>query len=327
MAFPVKTPAKLPMRIHQAGEHLIVRCIAPAQMDWSAPFFRDAVPASPQAHAIDAFSAWQDRQPACDPDYSDLALIFHVSRCGSTLLARNVAATGQAIVLSEPPFFSALHGRHDAIPTQEEALRISLLLLEPWRRWAKGQGKRLVLKLSSELNPFMPLLCESMPGAHRVALYREPLPVLESLDRKRMARLQHEAASMAPGLVGERDRGENDPYLIAAVNRYVASLRAMSLARDDLGLVAYQHLAAQYPQVLAGLGLNPGSAPDWSGTINAKARGEAINRPYQPVPPEQLERFARAHAPLLAIAATSYERFCASLHAHSIKNANCQEAK
>lgn len=305
--------AKLPMRVQQAGAHLVVRLIDPERLDWTAPFFRNAVPASSDAHAMEVFDAWQGRQPSCDPDYSDLGLIFHVSRCGSTLLARNVAATRQAIVLSEPPFFSALHGRYAAIPMQEDALRISLLLLEPWRRWAKGQGKRLVLKLSSQLNPFMQILREAMQGAHCVALHRAPLPVLESLDRKRMLRLQEEAVSIRPGLMDALGQLDDDPYLIAAANRYITSLEAMELARGAARIIGYEDLAARYPQVLASLGLSSAAAPEWSGTINAKAQGKGIHTPYLPVSPDQLARFKDAHLPLLALAEARYQRFCAGL--------------
>ncbi|VVS97053.1 conserved hypothetical protein [Erythrobacter sp. EC-HK427] len=299
------------MRLQAAGAHLLVRMVEPEALDWSAPFFRDAVPADAAAQSMQPYAAWKAAQNPPDPDYSDVAIIAHVARCGSTLLARNIAANDRTVVLSEPPFFAALHGRLGQLASEREALDAALAILASWRGWAKARGKRLVLKLSSQLGPFLPLLHRQMPGARFVLLHRDPLPVLESLARKRTSRLRAEAEGEGAGILPELEGLDADRYLLAAASSYLRAITAMGVLADKAPCIAYADLAARYPEICRALGLDPADAPPWNGAINAKARGQARHTPYTPVPTAELDAFAAAHPALLARLQGDYHRLCA----------------
>ncbi|MBB3034361.1 sulfotransferase family protein [Alteriqipengyuania lutimaris] len=294
-------PAHLPVYVEQPGRHLFVSMADPAAMDAAAPFFREGLPRDARDRSMAPLAQWLPRQVAPQPDYSDISVIFQVSRCGSTLLARNIAQHEDALVLSEPPFFAALHGRFAAIEQGPAAMRVSLAMLEPWRLRAKAMGKRLVLKLSSSLNPFMPALLEAMPGARALALHREPLAVLESLDRSPSVSLRAQGERQPSALLPELRPLEEDRSLLIAADRYIRSVSAMQTAPDTVLRVDYDDLADAYPDILDHLGLDRHGGPRWSSAGDAKARWVGQAREYTPAPGERLAGFAARHADLLAI--------------------------
>lgn len=306
MDLSVIDPAYLPVHLEQAGRHLFVLMADPSAMDYAAPFFREGLPRDARDRSMAPLAQWLPRQVAPQPDYSDISVIFHVSRCGSTLLARNIAQREDALVLSEPPFFAALHGRFPAVKRGPAAMRLSLAILEPWQLRAKALGKRLVLKLSSGLNPFMHALLEAMPGARAIALHREPLAVLESLDRNPSVSLQAEAKRQSCAVLPELRTLEDDQSLLIAADRYIRSLSVMQSAPDTVMRVDYQDLADAYPGILDHLGLDRRCGPRWSSAGDAKARWGGDARDYTPVTSEGLARFAARHADLLALARGHY---------------------
>src|ERR1700722_13069754 len=92
---------------------------------------------------IDALAALDDA-PALDPT----ALIFHLSRCGSTLLSRLLSMSPGTLVVSEPaPVNTLLLGDPKAVAplTQVEALR---LLVRALGRCRFGDEHRYIVKLT-----------------------------------------------------------------------------------------------------------------------------------------------------------------------------------
>jgi hypothetical protein len=100
-----------------------------------------------------------------------VGMIFHMSRCGSTLVSRAFAALPCATVLSEPqPFDQILQcGASNGEKIQ-------------WLRWLAGAfaGDRLIVKFDAWHAPYLPLIQEAFPESPWVFVSRNPLEVLAS---------------------------------------------------------------------------------------------------------------------------------------------------
>ena len=160
---------------------------------FTAPFFEDSL----------ASQAVQDRRVCTTPlsALDDLpesvppaAFIFHVSRCGSTLLTQALATLPQCIVMSEPPALDAffrLHHRHPEHSGGTHTLRRLVAALGQKRHPAE---RHLVIKFDCWHLPWIPFVQAAFPGTPIVFLYREPSEVLASHRRQR-------GRQMVPGLI------------------------------------------------------------------------------------------------------------------------------
>ncbi|MCC7601235.1 sulfotransferase family protein [Janthinobacterium sp. FW305-129] len=120
--------------------------------------------------------------------------IFHVSRCGSTLLSRLLASLPQCIVMSEPPVIDSLlrlyHDSGDAAACIT-LLRQAILALGQRR---SGAETHLVIKLDCWHIHSLDLLRQAFPATPCLFVYREPLAVLASHQRQR-------GPQMVPGML------------------------------------------------------------------------------------------------------------------------------
>jgi len=303
-------PTLLPYLFKRAGRHNLVQMIDPERFDWSQGFFKLALPGDHPADGLVPFDDWLEAQGAHEGNFDNVSAIFHVSRCGSTLLSQNIKATNQAFVLSEPPFFRILRHQMDGTIDYETAVRACLAMLQAWRRWALTRAPRLLVKFNSQLHLDHRALFEGMPGAKFLFLYREPLSVLESLDRGTPSYLRREAAQGRIELIKEFAEIVADPIVLAGANRYCTALEIFSsITRDDLLKIEYPDLPGQYSKILRHLGFDETTAPAWSAKHNAKSDQRDGPKPYQPVSPERLAQFANNNTKLLAIAERHFRRF------------------
>lgn len=302
----------LPVILKRLGNHNIVRLARPDVIDLSQPFFWHGVPDKGDGLGIAAFDDWLAAQPEPDADLSDFGAIFHVSRCGSTLLSRNIREIDQAVVLSEPPFFRILGHRMWDTVDDDTARRACLAMLDAWRKWARSQGKPLVIKFSSYLNRQLSILLQLLEGARFVFLYREPLGVLESLDRKAPEFIKRDAAQENSRLLPSLRSIDADARLLIATDGYCRALQAFGAIRNDsLLCVEYSQLERRYDDILRHLMLDPEKAEGWSDKLDAKAivRDGDQPRPYIPVSQQRLEQFGKANAEVLEVARTQYRDF------------------
>ena len=140
--------------------------------------------------------------------------IFHVSRCGSTLLCQMLSHDPENIVLAEPEPLDSLFrigqacGKHN--------LELVRALVFALARKRNAQAKRCVLKLDSWHVEFAPVLRAAFPEVPWLLLYREPSEVLAS-------NLQVPSSQMIPGSIAHVPAGMS---LLEAVQmthqRYVA---------------------------------------------------------------------------------------------------------
>jgi hypothetical protein len=156
----------------------------------SKPFnrlFRTSTP-------IDALPGWLRRHPGLAPT----GFIFHMSRCGSTLVSQMLAAIPGNIVVSEAgpidTVVQARHARPDLGHDQQAA----------WLRWMidalgqprDGAERHFFVKLDSWHALALPLFRRAFPTVPWIFLYRDPVEVLVSQLRQRGIHMVH-------GLTGE----------------------------------------------------------------------------------------------------------------------------
>jgi hypothetical protein len=167
---------------------------------FTEPFFDHTVQAAMQEPftllfrhqlPLDSLIGWQELSPGPAP----AGFIFHMSRCGSTLVSQMLAALPGHIVLSEPPPLDALL-RTDRWRA-DDGQRIAWL-----RAWLGIMGRprngerSLFVKLDAWHVFDLPLLRRAFPDTPWIFLYRNPVEVMVSA-------IGNPGMHLVPGLIGE----------------------------------------------------------------------------------------------------------------------------
>jgi hypothetical protein len=218
------------------------------------------------------------------PGLAPAGIVLHASRCGSTLVARALAAVDEHIVHSEPPpldFLLRTVRRHypDLDPAHQDLwLRA---LLSAWGQARRGPERRLFIKADAWHIADLPVIRRVWPDTPLVFLYRDPVEILVS-------QLREPAQYMIPGLLGLDLLGLPPTQAVAmAPAEYCARMlgalfaHAADHAHDpQLRLVNY----AELPDALSGaIARSFGLDEDWSGrpAVREALRRDA-KRPGQP---------------------------------------------
>lgn len=214
---------------------------------FTQPFFRDDLttqPAPDRRACLTPWAALDDLPESVAPT----AFVFHVSRCGSTLLMQTLATLPQCVVMSEPPVLDAffrLHHRDPARSGGEHALRQLIAALGQMR---DARERHFFVKFDSWHLPWVPFLRRAFPQTKFLFLYRDPRQVLASHRR-------HRGPQMVPGLLDmslldERLRdgaleplapGDLDGHTIHVLEHLLDAAGEMA-ASADLMLVNYEQL-------------------------------------------------------------------------------------
>ena len=129
----------------------------------------------------DVLVDWQKEIDEVEPT----AFIFHISRCGSTLISQMLGIQPSNIILSEVPFFDDLlrYGKkHDCMPAILPQLKAAVALYGANR---SGKYKQLFIKTDSWHIHFYKKLRALYPAVPFFLLYRKPDEVLRSQQKKR----------------------------------------------------------------------------------------------------------------------------------------------
>jgi hypothetical protein len=125
-----------------------------------------------------ALETWLPTVPTLAPS----GFIFHMSRCGSTLVARMLAALAETIVISEAdPIDVVVRAREQRPDLGEEEhgnwlKQIVAALGQP----RDGRERHLFVKLDSWHSAALPLFRRAFPSTPWVFVYRDPVEVLVS---------------------------------------------------------------------------------------------------------------------------------------------------
>ena len=181
------------------------------------------------------------------PGLRPTGFIFHMSRCGSTLLSQMLAALPENIVLSEAGPIDDILRAHFRNPGVTEEQRVKwlqwLVAVLAWRR--HPAERNVFIKFDCWHVMYLPLIQRAFPGVPWIFLYREPIEVMASAQKQLGGQMI--PGVLAPGLFGW------DPATVAGMTLYeyaarvLAKLCESALARAQAGegkLVNYRQLPA-----------------------------------------------------------------------------------
>ena len=239
------------------------------------PFFFDSLKGIELNCCKTSFSALDEFEEALAP----AAFVFHMSRCGSTLLCQLFSRLDSFSVLSEPPAVDFFLREHHARPGAETTLR-KLIAALGQKRFAAEQ--RFLLKLDSWHIEHLPLFRKAYPEVPFIFIYRQPGEVMASHRRQR-------GRQMVPGLVdmpgfdpGELAPGDLDGYAERVLRHF---LNEALKHRGELVLMNYSQLpGVVWNQLLDILGID--AASDVVEAMQSRAGSHSKNGEKFSVDPE-----------------------------------------
>ena len=243
----------IPIRIDWRGQGPEVDWCYLGSRTFREPFFDHTI----RNHLRDPFNA-SSRKRTGIQDLVEIALrrphvplaglVFHMSRCGSTLVSRSLALNPKHLVLSEPPPIDELLAlKQFGIPDDVRILWLQALV-SALGQPRSGQEEALFIKLDSWHIHELPLFAQAFPGVPWIFVYRDPLEVLVSHHRLR-------GMQMAPGqLPPARLQLElADIQLPLDLDRFCAKVIGNFCRSAAQFLPRYQGRAINYRELPAGL--------------------------------------------------------------------------
>lgn len=231
-------PAWLPAAIVEAPTGLAIDWFYLGDNELREPFFDDSIR---RGRCMPISRLIRHRTPLAalpeaigDAGAVPDGLIFHLSRCGSTLVAQMIAAVPGTVVASEPaPFDGVLQYAHGATDQPIE-LRLALV-----RAMAAALGRRagggagFVIKLDSWHTQALPLLAQAFPQTPWIFQYRDPIDIMVSQFRQRgFQTVRGGIGQSVFGLTGEGLSEEE--YCALLLERTCAPILAADRARGLL---------------------------------------------------------------------------------------------
>jgi hypothetical protein len=227
------------------------------------PFFGDSLAAASRRPLtrllgfetpLGELDAWADAVSARPPD----GLIFHMSRCGSTLVAQMLAGSPANTVVSEAAPLDAvaqLDRRFPAIDPKAQAQLLRSMAAVLGQALSPDQTRSFI-KLDSWHGLAWPLFRRAFPGTPWVFLYREPSEVMVSQMRLRGA--QTVPQLVPASLFGLEPGGGAEAYCAQVLGRICDGALEAFAGGNGL-LVNYDQLpGALFTHILPHLGVRCG---------------------------------------------------------------------
>ena len=229
-------------------------------------------------------------------------LIFHMSRCGSTLVAQMLAALEGSIVVSEAEPIDDVLGAHRTDPAVTDEWRAERLrwIVTALGRSVPGDPRRFVLKLDSWHLLDLPIIRRAFPGVPSLMIYREPVEVLVSHERELgWMMVPIHAQRLLALTVDEATQLPREDYRARILERFLGAM----LCEDDPAcrLVNYVELpGAAVESIPRWFGIDLGSRDR---SVMAAAAIRDAKQPFQEHAPDSEEKQRRAGAAIRTAAA------------------------
>jgi hypothetical protein len=166
---------------------------------------------------IETLAAWLKTRPHLEPS----GFIFHMSRCGSTLVSQMLAALPSNIVVSEASPIDTVVQANRWRPELSEDRQAGWLhsIIGALGQKRSGNEQRYFVKLDCWHTLALPLFRRAFPAVPWVFLYRDPVEVLVS-------QLRMPGTQMIPGGVGPNLYGLERSYGPGSAEDYYAQVLA-----------------------------------------------------------------------------------------------------
>ena len=251
----------VPIRLFWQGpEPLVEWCYLGCQR-FTHPFFDSTIQLALQSpfnglfrhHTTMATLAdWCRRSPGMKPS----GFVFHMSRCGSTVVSQMLASTVENVVISEAGPIDALARAHLRAPAMPLEKRVAWLtwMVSALGQQRSGSEKQYFIKFDARTTFELPLLRLAFPYVPWIFLYRDPVEVLVSLVARPsnmttpgmgdnlLGLPPHEIADMAIEDYAARILG----LLCETAIRQFPDKRAMLVNYNQVPQVAWQQLAGHF---------------------------------------------------------------------------------
>lgn len=203
--------------------------------------------------------------------------IFHLSRCGSTLVAQLFAAMSRSIVISEAPPIDQVLTSQSHRPEITDELRVNWLrgLVAGLAQKRFAEEQHCFIKFDSWHILELPLIRAAFPDVPWIFLYRDPVEVMVSQRRLR-------GTQMIPGLIDPRIYGMDAE---TARSLPIDAYGALVLAR--IGTAGLEHAAQWGGRLVNFQQLGEAFWPKLGGIFGLK---------FTPAEQDQLRRVAEANA-------------------------------
>jgi hypothetical protein len=274
-------PGWLPAQVRREADELMLDWAWFGRQRLTEPFYEQSLAkvAGGARRRVSTPLAALAGQPVPPDGLGPSGLIFHMSRCGSTLVSQMLAASEGNIVVSEaPPIDGVVRSQ---LP---EADRVALL-----RGMARALGQvrnpgeaRLFIKLDSWHACALPLFRAAFPATPWVFLYREPSAVMVSHVRRVGMQMVSELVSPAFYGLGEDGRTWGEDYF-AQVLGAICAAAAQGYAGGGGLLVNYDELpGALLTQIQPHFGVTPTQPEVEAMARTARFDAKAPGAPFTP---------------------------------------------
>lgn len=261
----------IPYKLQPTEEGLNCRWLYLTDELLSAPFFEDTQqralkhPYNSGYLSVVSSLDWIIEMAPTVQSVAPSAFIFHVSRCGSTLLSQLLSLNQRHIVLSEAPLLDhilrlSLLTKNRPVQQQEQLFQAVLRLLSQPR---SGQETHLFVKLDSWHLMLHETIRRLFPTTPFILLYRSPDEVVQS-HRKRRG-MQAIPGLIAPeffGFTTDQIAGiDLDVYMATILHRYFETMIQVTETDPNCLLLNYQAAGmSMMRELIAFLNLNPTEA-------------------------------------------------------------------
>lgn len=172
------------------------------------------------------------------------AFIFHISRCGSTLISQLLSMLEQNIVLAEPDIVDDILCLPYTFPTFSEEQKIAAIqaILRLWGKKRSDKEQNLFIKTDSWHLFFYEILRKIYPNVPIVLLYRFPLEVIHSQQKKRgMQSIQGLKNPAILGLEIDEITGLSlDEYMGLVLTKFFQKMKEIAETDNNCLLVNYK---------------------------------------------------------------------------------------
>jgi hypothetical protein len=275
-----------------ANEELLCKWLYLGNELMTAPFFDQTISqckSLPQnsklkssVSSVSIFEHWSKQINSIEPT----AFVFHVSRCGSTLLSQLLSVQAENIVLSEVPFFDELLRTGFNLQQMNELLSVLKSSIKLYGARRNSMQKNLFVKTDSWHIHFYKELRVLYPDVPFIFLYRRPDEVIRS--HQKLRGMQAVPGVIEPALFGfdanEVMQMNFDEYTAEVLESYMRAF--INILKSDKNSMAinYNEGAMNMMYKIAAFTKLPISADDEAVMIqragfHAKYPGEKFSEP------------------------------------------------